>query len=189
MEVGETGSSQQRFSLLRRASRQQQRHRKPGRIDRGQHRDINIAAPCRLDRFGRGGHLEPAQGGHLGLIALLALAMAPTMAWAFPLGFVLGMTSIGFLTASTAIVQTEAAPDMRGRVLALQAMVFLGSTPIGGPILGVVCFQFDGIFTGALATKDMRNMMIVSLAIFLAKVPRSTINALQFRVRHRSRTG
>ncbi len=36
------------------------------------------------------------------------------------------------------------------------------------PILGVVCFQFDGIFTGALATKDMRNMMIVSLAIFLA---------------------
>ena len=49
-----------------------------------------------------------------------------------------GMTSIGFLTASTAIVQTEAAPEMRGRVLALQAMVFLGSTPIGGPIVGCV---------------------------------------------------
>jgi MATE family multidrug resistance protein len=36
------------------------------------------------------------------------------------------------------------------------------------PILGTVCFQFDGIFTGALATRDMRNMMIVSLAVFLA---------------------
>ena len=36
------------------------------------------------------------------------------------------------------------------------------------PLLGVICFQFDGIFTGALATKDMRNMMIVSLAIFMA---------------------
>lgn len=35
------------------------------------------------------------------------------------------------------------------------------------PVLGVICFQFDGIFTGAMATKDMRNMMIVSLAIFL----------------------
>ncbi|WP_421693983.1 MATE family efflux transporter [Aestuariivirga sp.] len=35
------------------------------------------------------------------------------------------------------------------------------------PVLGVVCFQFDGIFTGAMATKDMRNMMIVSLGIFL----------------------
>jgi len=71
-------------------------------------------------------------------LALLAIAMAPTVAWAFPVGFVLGMTSIGFLTASTAIVQTEAAPEMRGRVLALQAMVFLGSTPIGGPIVGAI---------------------------------------------------
>lgn len=35
------------------------------------------------------------------------------------------------------------------------------------PVLGVICFQFDGIFTGAMATRDMRNMMIVSLGIFL----------------------
>ena len=35
------------------------------------------------------------------------------------------------------------------------------------PLLGTVCFQFDGIFTGAMATRDMRNMMIVSLAIYL----------------------
>ena len=36
------------------------------------------------------------------------------------------------------------------------------------PLLGVIAFQFDGIFTGAMATRDMRNMMIVSLAIFMA---------------------
>ena len=36
------------------------------------------------------------------------------------------------------------------------------------PLLGTICFQFDGIFTGAMATKDMRNMMIVSLVIYLA---------------------
>jgi MATE family multidrug resistance protein len=36
------------------------------------------------------------------------------------------------------------------------------------PLVGTVCFQFDGIFTGATATADMRNMMIVSLAIYLA---------------------
>ncbi len=71
-------------------------------------------------------------------VAMLAFALAPNLAWAFPLGFAVGVASIGFLTASTAIVQTEAAPDMRGRVLALQAMVFLGSTPIGGPIVGAI---------------------------------------------------
>ncbi len=36
------------------------------------------------------------------------------------------------------------------------------------PIFGVACFQLDGIFIGATRTADMRNMMIVSLAIFLA---------------------
>ena len=42
------------------------------------------------------------------------------------------------MTSSTAIVQVLAAPQYRGRVLAIQSMVFLGSTPIGGPIVGWV---------------------------------------------------
>ncbi|MEZ5852122.1 MAG: MATE family efflux transporter [Hyphomicrobiaceae bacterium] len=36
------------------------------------------------------------------------------------------------------------------------------------PLLGVWCFQLDGIFTGATRTADMRNMMVLSVAIFLA---------------------
>jgi MATE family multidrug resistance protein len=36
------------------------------------------------------------------------------------------------------------------------------------PLAGVWCFQLDGIFTGATRTRDMRNMMIVSIAIFFA---------------------
>ena len=35
------------------------------------------------------------------------------------------------------------------------------------PIAGIACFQLDGIFIGATRTADMRNMMIVSLGIFL----------------------
>lgn len=43
---------------------------------------------------------------------------------------------------------------MRGRVLALQAIVFLGSTPIGGPILGWVSDAWGarvGIVVGGAA--------------------------------------
>ena len=69
---------------------------------------------------------------------MLALALAPNLALAFPIGMAVGWASISFLTASTSIVQVRAAPEMRGRVLALQAIVFLGSTPIGGPIVGSV---------------------------------------------------
>ena len=39
---------------------------------------------------------------------------------------------------------------MRGRVLALQAMVFLGSTPIGGPIVGWVAEEFGARWSIAL---------------------------------------
>lgn len=36
------------------------------------------------------------------------------------------------------------------------------------PITGVACYQLDGIFIGATRTADMRNMMLLSLAIYLA---------------------
>lgn len=87
--------------------------------------------------------------------AMLALAVSPNQPVAFLVAAVMGFTSISFMTASTAIVQLRADPMMRGRVLALQAMVFLGSTPIGGPILGWVCERFGaryGLAIGALAT-------------------------------------
>ena len=87
--------------------------------------------------------------------SMLALALAPNQPVAFAVGVVMGFTSISFMTASTAIVQLRADPMMRGRILALQAMVFLGSTPIGGPILGVICERFGaryGLAVGAVAT-------------------------------------
>jgi MFS family permease len=100
---------------------------------------------------------------------MLALAAAPSLLWAFPAAWLVGLASIGFLTASTAIVQVRAAPEMRGRVLALQAMVFLGSTPIGGPVLGAVCEAWGaraGLVVGGVAC-------FVAAAIGSAAVKRS----------------
>jgi MFS family permease len=87
--------------------------------------------------------------------AMLALALSRGQPLAFAFGVVMGFTSIAFMTTSTAIVQLRADPMMRGRVLALQAMVFLGSTPIGGPIMGVICQRWGaryGLALGAFAT-------------------------------------
>lgn len=52
-----------------------------------------------------------------------------------------GMFRVGyfythFIPMGNAILQLNSAPQMGGRVLALRAMAFLGSTPIGGPIVG-----------------------------------------------------
>ena len=87
-------------------------------------------------------------------VSMLLLAVTPNVGTTFPIGALMGFASITFMTASTAIVQLRSAPSMRGRVLALQAIVFLGSTPIGGPILGWVCEQFGartGVAVGGVA--------------------------------------
>jgi MFS family permease len=86
--------------------------------------------------------------------AMALLTVVPNLWFAYPAAILVGGTSIAFMTTSTAIVQLRAAPAMRGRVLALQAMVFLGSTPIGGPILGWICDVLGaraGVAVGAIA--------------------------------------
>ncbi len=82
------------------------------------------------------------------------LTFVPGQALAFLVCLLVGIASMTFMTASTAIVQIRSDPEMRGRVLALQAMVFLGSTPIGGPIVGWICQNYGaryGLAVGALA--------------------------------------
>jgi MFS family permease len=87
-------------------------------------------------------------------ITMLVMSAMPTVATSVVVGVGVGLASIVFMTASTAIVQMRAAPDMRGRVLALQAIVFLGSAPIGGPLVGAVCEAFGaraGLVVGGAA--------------------------------------
>lgn len=86
--------------------------------------------------------------------AMCLLALTPNVAATYPIGAIVGLSSITFMTTSTAIVQLRANPSMRGRVLALQAIVFLGSTPIGGPILGWVSQHFNartGVMIGGVS--------------------------------------
>ncbi len=71
-------------------------------------------------------------------VAMLALAASPNLATAFFVAPLLGASSIALMTSVTASVQVLAEPRYRGRVSAIQAMVFLGSTPIGGPLVGAL---------------------------------------------------
>ena len=48
----------------------------------------------------------------------------------------MGFCSISFIATANATIQLRADPAMRGRVMALYAIAFLGSTPIGAPLVG-----------------------------------------------------
>ena len=73
----------------------------------------------------------------LGLSAI-GLAFAPNLLVAFLWSVPLGLGGAAMIASGNAISQQESPPDMRGRLLALTAVAFLGSTPIGGPITGLI---------------------------------------------------
>jgi MFS family permease len=75
--------------------------------------------------------------GVLGVSNIL-VAWAPNLTIALLLSLPLGFGGAAMIAAGNAISQQESPPDMRGRLLALTAVAFLGSTPIGGPITGLI---------------------------------------------------
>jgi MFS family permease len=88
-------------------------------------------------------------------VSLFLLALAPTFAFAIPIVLMVGVTSILYFTATTAIVQVEADQAMHGRILALQSVLLIGTAPIGGPIDGALADAFGArtpIIVGAVAS-------------------------------------
>ena len=77
-----------------------------------------------------------------GAVALIAAA-APTLPLEAIALVPLGAASVTFAAGINSSLQLAADPAMRGRVMALYSMVFLGSTPIGGPIAGWLSQAID----------------------------------------------
>ena len=51
------------------------------------------------------------------------------------------------ITAANALIQLSVAPELRGRVLALYMMIFMGGTPLGAPVVGWVGETFGARWT------------------------------------------
>jgi MFS family permease len=83
-------------------------------------------------------------GGALafGVAALLSAAM-PSLAFEVPALMLLGAASVTFAATINSTLQLAVAPEMRGRVMALYSVVFLGSTPIGAPLTGWLAQNYD----------------------------------------------
>jgi len=71
-------------------------------------------------------------------IAILVAAAAPSMPLELAALLFVGYGSITFNSMAKTVLQLAATPEMRGRVMALWGLAWLGSTPIGGPIVGWV---------------------------------------------------
>jgi len=88
-----------------------------------------------------------------GAFTLLAAA-APSLLLAAGALVLVGGASVTFAAGVNSSLQLSVEPEMRGRVMALYSVVFLGSTPIGAPIAGALSELAGpraGLMLGALA--------------------------------------
>lgn len=69
-------------------------------------------------------------------IAVILAAIAPLLHISVFIMVIVGIFSIKFMTLGNTALQLRSEPEMRSRVMSMWTMAFLGSTPIGGPIIG-----------------------------------------------------
>ena len=113
-----------------------------------------------LDGFAFAAEVLAGQAAGAGSLPRFRQAVFLSSAWA---GVLALFVSVAFWACGLLLIQfMTSSAEVRDA-----ARTFL-PWAILTPLAGVACFQLDGIFIGATRTADMRNMMIVSLAAFLA---------------------
>ena len=126
------------------------------------------------------GSLVAASREHMGLryvtiacglfgLTMAFTALSPTLVAAFLLVIPMGACGATFVTSANAVLQTRTEPEMRGRVMALYSVVFLGSTPIGAPIVGALSEAFGarvGLLAGAMTS------MVTATVVAVFVLPR-----------------
>ena len=88
-------------------------------------------------RPGRGPRRLVATAAVFG-VAVLAASLAPSLFVEEALLLLVGACSVTFLALGNATLQLTSEPSMRGRVMSLWSVAFLGSTPLGGPLVGLI---------------------------------------------------
>ncbi|MCW2494816.1 MFS transporter [Jatrophihabitans sp.] len=87
-------------------------------------------------------------------LAMLAATVAPDLITELVALALVGAAGVSVMSKGNSTLQLNSEPTMRGRVMALWAVAFMGSTPIGGPIVGAVAENFGGragLAVGAVA--------------------------------------
>ncbi len=87
-------------------------------------------------------------------VTMTLAALAPNLALGFGAMAMAGWASVTFSSTVNSTLQLNSTPSMRGRVMALWSVAFQGTTPIGGPLIGVLIDHSNprmGLIAGAAA--------------------------------------
>ena len=96
-------------------------------------------------------------------VLILTVAAAPTLPLALILLVPMGAASIMFIATANSLLQLYSSAAMRGRVMALWAMVFLGTTPLGAPLIGLLAGRY-----GARLALGLGGIATLAVAVWAA---------------------
>lgn len=88
-------------------------------------------------------------------VSICVASLAPSLVLFIALLVVVGAGQIAFLAVTNSSLQLLSNPTLRGRVMAVYTITLLGTTPIGGPLIGWISDQFGprwGFAVGGIAT-------------------------------------
>jgi MFS family permease len=108
-------------------------------------------------------------------VLILGVAGAPTLPLCVALLVLMGAASVMFIATANSLLQLNSSGAMRGRVMALWAIVFLGSTPIGAPLIGLLAGHYGARF--ALALGGVAALLVALWAGFALRRIRNTRDA------------
>jgi MFS family permease len=99
-------------------------------------------------------------------VLVVAAGLMPSYLLACVVMVPLGFASLIFTTAANSTVQLSVEPAVRGRVMGLYILLFLGGTPVGAPLLGLLAEEFGGraplLVGGAVA---LASVLVVALVL------------------------
>ena len=99
-------------------------------------------------------------------VSMILVALAPSINLAEIAMIPTGAFSIAFMSSANATLQLNSSEHMRGRVMSLYGTAFLGTTPIGAPIMGLIIGASNprvGILVGAALTLATGLLLTVQL--------------------------
>ena len=102
-----------------------------------------LLAVRRSTRRKPGLKLLVGSGFTFGIFELLAGMMPTYMAFGVAL-IPCGVAMMTFMNTANSTLQLSVAPEMRGRVMALYMLVFIGGNPVGAPMTGWMAAEFGG---------------------------------------------
>ena len=127
--------------------------------------------------------LRSVGGAGAALAAAMLLAAAAPNQTSFTILLVLvGAANLGFLTTAQSLVQVAALDHLRGRVVGLYMLVFIGSGAIGGPVVGFMAEHF-GARVALLASGALPAVVTVLVCQRLARRADLRLGLTSFSVR------